>query len=337
MPAGAARGFRRRRPRWPAGTPAPARPGCRGRARRRRPIPPSGSAVRRAHGQPGARDEVRHRREPLGMARRDHQPRAPGALGAGRRTPRAPPPLRPSTVLPATHSGRGSRPPGPARGAARAASPARRSASYLRLPVTWTRSGGRAHLQHPRAMRVALHQEEVDLGQHVAQQRPRPAVARERARRDAPVDHGDARAAPPRVVDEVRPDLGLHQHEEGRVRARSRTRRTGPAKSKGAKNTPSAPRTLSRATALSGERGRGHEHAMAGESRLQRLDEDPRRQHLAHGDGVDPDRRPSGRRHVVGQAPHAVGRACAGTSPCRGPSTGRKGRRRRSATARRTL
>ena len=163
-----------------------------------------------------------------------------------------------------------------------------------------------AHLQHPRAMRVGLHQEQVDLRQDVAQQRPCPPVARERAGRDTSVDHGDAGAAPPREMNEVRPDLGLHQHEQGRIQPVEDPRHRAGEVEGSEEDAVGAAQGVPRHR-VPGERGRGDEHAMTGEKRLQRRNEDPRRQHLTHGDGVDPDRRSAGRRHVVGHPPHAIG------------------------------
>jgi hypothetical protein len=61
---------------------------------------------------------------------------------------------------------------------------------------------------------LSLHEEAVDLGEHRREEPPHALVAGERARRDAAVDEGDPGAAPPRLVDEVGPELRLDEDEE---------------------------------------------------------------------------------------------------------------------------
>ena len=160
-----ARGCRPRRRRSRGRRPAPARRACRAAAPRRRATPPGrgrcgagsgsprprrGRAPRRsARGGAGRRSEARLRHALAhAVERREHQLLL-AAHGAARD------PERPRRRPPCEE----------AREPLRAGRPGS-TASNFRLPVTWTRSAGAAQRADALGVGLALHQEEVDLGEH---------------------------------------------------------------------------------------------------------------------------------------------------------------------------
>ena len=76
--------------------------------------------------------------------------------------------------------------------------------------------------QDPLRLGLSLHEEEVDLREHPAEERANPPIAPEGAVRDAAVHHRHAGAAPVRLVDEVGPQLRLDQDQQRRVEGRER-------------------------------------------------------------------------------------------------------------------
>ena len=124
--------------------------------------------------------------------------------------------------------------------------------------------------RHAPGVGLALHQEDVHLGQHRLQEAPYAAVARKGPRRDAAVHDRDARAAAPGLVDQVRPDLRLDQDEQRGVQGARARGAPGRAKSKGAKK-----QAVRAAHALLGHRvagdgGGGEEDAPVREALLER-------------------------------------------------------------------
>ncbi len=153
-------------------------------------------------------------------------------------------------------------------------------------------------------MGLCLHQEEVDFAEHAADEAAQQPIARERAFREAPVDHGHPRSPKMRLVDEIRPDLALHEHEEHGV--------------EGAESGPHRPRPVERcieqavrAHALRRDgiprgRGGGEEDAQARKAILERRHERPRGEDLADRDRVDPHRPAARSGGRVGRSPHAL-------------------------------
>ena len=181
-------------------------------------------------------------------------------------------------------------------------------------------------------MGLALHQEEIDLGEHAGEEAARLPVARERARRDAAVHERDARAAPTRLVDEVGPQLRLDEDEQRRVQdVESPAHRVREVEGRVEQPVDAADALLGHRVA--GHRGRGEEDAVPREALAQRGDQGPGGQDLADGDGVDPDGPVAVHVQVDGQAAHALPEGPQVFPAWNGPSTrttAGRGRTRRS-------
>ena len=306
---------------------APARRACRAAAPRRRSRPAGSSALRRRQRKPAASISPGTCGEALGVSRRHQQPRLRHALADAVEG-------REHQLLLAVH--RAARHPQRAPGAAGVhephqalGRPARLDRVELEVAGDPHALGGRRHRADPLGVRLALHQEQVDLGEHRGEQAAHAPVARERARRDAAVHDRHARAAAARLVDQVRPQLGLDQqqqrgiHDLERAAHRSagsrRARRTGRRARAGSSSRP-------RCRSGSWWRGRrgGRETspgapAPAGAPPAPR----PPRPRGSRSSGRRPGSgRPAG-------APCARGR-CAGTSRTPAPSRGRRAARARN-------
>src|SRR5262249_11262415 len=115
----------------------------------------------------------------------------------------------------------------------------------------------------------------------------------------------DARAAATRLVDEVRPDLGLDQQKErGVERGERLADRERPVERRVEEPVDPAHALLGDAVPAHG-RGR-EEHPQPRESRLQLVDQRPRGEALADRHGVDPDRAVAVHVQVDGQPPHPL-------------------------------
>jgi hypothetical protein len=154
--------------------------------------------------------------------------------------------------------------------------------------------GRRPHVGDALGVSLSLHQEEVHLAEHAAQQRADPHVPGVGPARDPTVDHGYARAAPTSLVDQVRPDLRLHEHEQtGAQLPQGAAHGRRPIVGREEKAVCGA-HVLLRDRAA-GQGRRREEHEPGREALLERRHQRPGRQHLTHRDGVDPDRRLAGR------------------------------------------
>ena len=156
----------------------------------------------------------------------------------------------------------------------------------------------------PLCVRLGLHQEQIDLRQHRRQERTHASIARERARRDAPVGDRDARAAPMRLRDQIGPKLGFHQHEQGRIHDVERAAHgRRPVKGR-VEDAVSARQTAARQL-LPCHGRRRHQHRVLRKPRLELRQQRPRGQHLSDRHGVDPDRARGGWIQGARQTPAA--------------------------------
>ena len=140
-------------------------------------------------------------------------------------------------VLPATMTGRPRRHPEIAQDAVLAAAfdrvaPGTSIESNFRLPVTTTRPGS-APMSIRRRADSSLCMQNLSMSASTfLKNEPHELVARIRARRNPAVDHDRGHAHPLALAEEIRPDLGLHHHEQPRLTSRS-VRRTMNDKSNG--------------------------------------------------------------------------------------------------------
>ena len=182
-------------------------------------------------------------------------------------------------------------------------------ASNLRLPVTVTRDGS-APMAITRRADSSLCMQKASTS---ASTRPSSGRSRryraERPGRDAAVHDCGLDAAPLAFAQDIRPDLAFHQHQQPGLRA--------------VEHAPDDPREVDRKVEdgvrvgqlapcqlLPGSRRRRDEQAEAREPRLQLLDDRTRREHLAHRDRVDPERRLAVEVERDGQPPEAARAGC---------------------------
>ena len=218
---------------------------------------------------------------------------APGVVVLIRANARSTAASSPCTVLPATITTR----PGAtrknrstlSRGLACETRSASRSESNFRLPVTVTRDGSAPRSISRRAdSSLCMQKRSTSASTRRKNGRIQP-VARIGARRNPPVDDDGLDAAVAADPQQVRPDLGLHHHEQPRLhdvqRAADDERPVEREIEDGVDVLQAAPRDL-----LSGDRRGRQEQPEARIARLQVGGERARRQRLADRDGVDPDR-----------------------------------------------
>ena len=300
------RGCRPRRPRWRAGRPGPARRGCRGGRPPRRCQAPGSRAVRRTQRKPAALDERGHLGEALGVARRQHEPGLRDALADATEGARGPSPPRPPPCCPPPRAGRCRRIRRTMIRARRSGVRAASTASNFRLPVTRTRSGGAPSSRIRSAWASPCMRKRSTSARTRAQEAADAAVAGERRRGDATVDDRDPGAAAVRLVDEVRPDLGLDEDEQRRVQGRQgpphRARESRTARRRSRRR----PAHALLGHRVAGHGGRGEVDRWFGKRSFRGRDQRPGGQHLPHRDRVDPDRAVAVDVEVDGQPPHPL-------------------------------
>ena len=97
------------------------------------------------------------------------------------------------------------------------------SESNFRLPVTVMRAGSAPRSIRRRADLLALHAEAIDVGEHAAEERPDQPVARDTTAYEMrPLTITVLTPRRAAVAQQVRPDLGLHHHEQARLDDRQR-------------------------------------------------------------------------------------------------------------------
>src|SRR5262249_27674934 len=256
----------------------------------------AGAEARRLH-------EGGHLRKALGGAWRDDE------HGLAHALPHLVEGLQHELVLAGHRRARDPERPAPPPGGEDAGEAERGPARLHRVELQVTGDGDalrrRAHLADPLRVRLALHQEEVDLGEHAREPALHEPVAREGPRGDAAVHEGDPRPAGVRLVDEVRPELRLHEEEERGVDG-GEDLAHGAGEVEGGVEEPVYVPDALLGDRVAGHRGRREVDAVAREALLERGDQRSDRVHLAHGDGMDPDRAVAVEVQVDGQAPHPL-------------------------------
>ena len=210
-------GCRPRTPRRRSSRAGPARRPCRARSRA---SPRSGTRARQLaaphRGEAARRHQADHLADALGMARRDDQRQVGPRRAARPRARRAPPPPRRGACC--RRSTPAARAPDRAAGARdRRRRPGSGSASCLTLPVTTTRSGVAPSAITRRASSSDCMPKTRHVGQHPSHGAAHEPVAAERAVGQPAVGDHRRHAAGGQRAQQIRPQLRLHAHEEGRA------------------------------------------------------------------------------------------------------------------------
>ena len=152
-------------------------------------------------------------------------------------------------------------------------------------------------------------QNAIDVVQDPRIEAAHELVARIRSRREPAVDDRRLDPAPPALAQQVRPDLGLHHHEEPRPDEIERAADEDAEVERESRRRPSTSCMCRRAIAARPASSSTDRMRRLRVARAQIARERPRGQHFADRHGVNPDRRL--RVHVErhGQVAHALGQA----------------------------